>query len=161
VTKIVAIDSGLSHDDAGNCDHLAKTSARYCTSLRDKSRFFNMRAYPLLLVGTYNKQSGYARRPFLHLHYQFAHALQHSNRLVIAGYGWGDDGINAHIYNWMESSTDNKIVNIDPWFEEVRKRTRSGAAFAFRCWNKGSRLRVTTNKIEETSWAEIHRQFQQ
>jgi hypothetical protein len=85
VKKIIAADCGMSHPDSGNADRLTDTSPSYVASLRDDPRFLNVRAYPWVLVGTYNKQSSDTRPPFCHLHYRFTHALQHSSRLVIAG----------------------------------------------------------------------------
>ena len=153
--KIIAADSGLSHPDSGNADQPTDTSASCVATLRNDPRFLNLRAYPWILVGTYNKQSSYTRPPFYDLHFRFKHALQHSNRLIVAGYGWGDDGINAHIYDWMESNNDSNIVNIDPHFDRTEQRAKSEAAIAFRYWKTGNRLQVIEKGIQEVSWAEI------
>ena len=92
----------------------------------DKDRFLNRCENPLLLVGTFNKMLGYLSGVFDELHCRFHDELSTSNRLVVAGYGFGDKGINSQIIDWMFSSRLHQIVLIHPNTARLKSKARPG-----------------------------------
>ena len=107
---------------------------------------------PVLLIGTVNKMLEYLRGIFLQLHLQFYHRLAQTNRLVVSGYGFGDDGINMRIHEWMQSSDDRKLVVIDPNPESVRKKFGGHVRDERK---EQSKLLIEECGIEQISWERI------
>ena len=82
---------------------------------------------PLLLVGTFNKPTRYAKDLMIDIHYRFRRVLERSNVLVICGYSFGDKAINNHII--FSQVPERRIVVIDPRpREEVMNSARYAAA---------------------------------
>jgi hypothetical protein len=81
----------------------------------------------VILIGTFNKMLEYTQGVFAELYYLFRKRLQEVNHLVICGYGFGDKGINNSIIDWFRSDEQNKVVVIEPYKEELRKRVRPAA----------------------------------
>jgi hypothetical protein len=71
------------------------------------------RSNALLIFGG---QSGKltARGPFLQLRHEFEREILRSNRLLIIGYSFGDDHVNAILRRWVSTRTSAKMVIIEP-----------------------------------------------
>ena len=110
---------------------------------------------PVLLIGTVNKMLEYLRGIFLQLHIQFYQRLAQTNLLIISGYGFGDDGINMRISEWMQSSEDHKLLVIDPNPKSAEERFGGLINNPWDEWKKQSRLRVEECGLEQTDWEKI------
>jgi len=72
------------------------------------------------LVGGANKLLDYNFSIDLHLFHEFQSRLQHANRIVVAGYGFGDPGINVRLLDWVEGNQANRLLVIHPNPEKLR-----------------------------------------
>lgn len=114
---------------------------------------------PRILVGTFNKMLNYLTYIFTALFCLFYHHLSNSQRMVISGYGFGDQGINTRIIEWYYSSSDHKITLIEPNFEDLKKRSRGAMLDKWESWPKQGRLKILPRGIEDITWAEISDTF--
>ena len=71
---------------------------------------------PRLLIGTFNKPSGYAQGMMLDIHYRFRKILKESNTLVVCGYSFRDKAINSHIL--LSRRPGQSLIVIDPQCQE-------------------------------------------
>ena len=98
----------------------------------------------LFLTGTFNKMFSYLNPVFLELHYRFHRALGETTQLVIAGYGFGDKGINNRITDWMCSAGPNgarRMILIEPRsLNDVQQTARGAIAGKLRSWRDGGSL---------------------
>ncbi len=72
----------------------------------------SQRRGPIILVGADNKGVDYNKPVFDELHFQFYTALKKVKRLIVCGYGFGDNVINLRLRSWLNRSLENKIVLI-------------------------------------------------
>ncbi|NQT65683.1 MAG: SIR2 family protein [FCB group bacterium] len=76
-----------------------------------------------ILIGTFNKLIDYNYGIFSELFCLFINRLNQINILIISGYSFGDEGINAKIIEWYYKDSRNKIVLIDPNFDNQKKES--------------------------------------
>lgn len=57
--------------------------------------------------------------PFLQLLEAFRRRLADANRLIISGYSFGDEHVNALIRRWMRTKAGCKLLVVDPGFPEL------------------------------------------
>lgn len=67
-------------------------------------------ARPNFLSGSYNKITDYRHGIFVELHNRFFRILKENDTILMSGYGWNDSGINGWLYEWLNSSDENRIV---------------------------------------------------
>jgi len=67
---------------------------------------------PALIFGAGNKLR--AGGPYLELLRQFEDSLSRSDALLVVGYSFRDDHVNALVTNWLNSERANRIVVLDP-----------------------------------------------
>ena len=113
-------------------------------------------ALPLLLIGRHNKVLQYTRFLLEDLHHRFYISLRQSRLLVICGYGFGDEGINARIRDWKYAERSNVIVYVreeHPFFDF------HGANLGFHpdpmAWDADQTLVHVPRKAETVTWDEI------
>jgi len=106
---------------------------------------------PLLLIGTFNKLYSYASGELFDLHHMFREALRGSERLVVAGYGFGDKGINNHIVDWFFSSKKNRITVVHAQPEKLMRNARG----AIKRLKGNPMLSFVKKKIEAVTWNEV------
>ena len=109
----------------------------------------------IFLVGTYNKMIDYTRGIYQELRFQFYRSLRNVDQLIICGYGFGDEGINTEILEWIYSSPKNGLVIIHPRPEELREKVTFPIE---RMWGKckeQKKLEIIPKKFEETSWHDV------
>jgi hypothetical protein len=109
---------------------------------------------PLLLIGTFNKVFDYSHGIWSELHCRFGSSLTRSRRLVIAGYGFGDKGINARIAEWMSADSSRKIVVVDP-SADPSQYARPAIRMKWKPWQQSGRLHHFQRGVEQTDWPEI------
>lgn len=68
---------------------------------------------PVFLIGTFNKEENYSRHIFLDLIHKFRQSLYQSQLLVIIGYGFGDQGINSMIIDWMHHTSSSQVLVVN------------------------------------------------
>jgi hypothetical protein len=114
---------------------------------------------PKILIGTFNKMLDYLRDIYTPLFCLFYRQLSYAQRLVISGYGFGDQGINTRIIEWFYSSTDHKITIIHPAPEKLKRAARGAISNKWNSWISQNRLVVLAKKVEEITWSEISDTF--
>lgn len=62
-----------------------------------------------LLTGT-NKILSYNRGIFAEMFYQLHQSFKESNCMIMSGYGWGDEGINIRLGNWLDRNGTNLVI---------------------------------------------------
>ena len=131
----------------------------------DRDRILNRNERPFLLVGTFNKMLSYLSGVFIELHCRFHDGLSSSDRLVIAGYGFGDKGINNQIIDWMCSSHLHQIVVIHPDTARLKAKARLAIRGVpdergieegwWGHWEQAGRLKKIDKGVESVDWSEV------
>jgi hypothetical protein len=113
------------------------------------------RAKPVpLLIGTLNKLEEYSLSQIQNdLQHGFLHLLSCADLLVIAGYGFGDIGVNARIINWMYGRRGRRLVVIDPQVE--RAKDSPGVWAHWDRWLEFGVLFPLRQLIECTAWTDV------
>ena len=111
---------------------------------------------PKILVGTFNKMLDYLSDIYTDLFYLFYRHLSNTQRLIISGYGFGDQGINTRIIQWFYSASDNKIIIIHPEPEKLKRAARGAISNKWNSWIEEKRLIILQRRAEQISWQEIH-----
>jgi hypothetical protein len=112
---------------------------------------------PVLIVGSFNKLRDYSRGIIFDLQCLFSKYLNESNRLILSGYSFGDQGINSRIINWLYGERDRKIIiihkNEDELFQNARPAIRRILHGDTK--EKTSLINIIPKWFEETDWDEI------
>jgi len=96
---------------------------------------------PFFLTGTDNKILEYENNKYINLLIeQFKNKISDFDILVTSGYGFGDEGINKILIEWLEKSVNRRIVNIN----------KSEPSVIF-----NSRIITTGKYIQNTTYEEI------
>jgi hypothetical protein len=109
----------------------------------------------LLLVGTFNKIPEYTNRIFADLFCEFRRAMRETDLLIVCGYSFGDQGINAQVAEWADSADNAVMVVIHRNPEELKLGARGNIFFKWDRWFKGKKLVVVEKWIQDTSWKDI------
>jgi hypothetical protein len=103
-------------------------------------------------VGTYNKIMDYTLARYLSdLQCQFLRSLDASDLMVISGYSFGDEGVNARVTHWVYARRGRRVVVIDPCLSNARTQLRS----RWNIWQDHGVLFTVPRRIEDTSWEEV------
>jgi hypothetical protein len=116
---------------------------------------------PLLLVGTHNKISEYSSGVFADLHFVFRQRLRKTRVLVVAGYGFGDKGINTAILEWVYSDPKRSIIYIHPDPDAAQARARGAIRNKWDRWLKENVLRLVQERVENVAWPRLKKQVRQ
>jgi hypothetical protein len=106
----------------------------------------------VLLIGTLNKIIGYTSGPFLEILCYFRPSLFDLRTLVIYGYGFGDEGINRRILEWMGRDDKFRLLIIDRDKAILERDSRLS----------GLRNRISTIIVDENqplTWDEIKKEL--
>jgi hypothetical protein len=110
---------------------------------------------PLILIGRDNKPKDYAKPVFQELHSQFYCRLKGVNRLIVCGYGFGDDSINMRLQTWL-IKPENRLVLVHPRSDECLNRV---------CWcfkkqlQESKQYRFVQSSMEEVKWVDIKKEL--
>ncbi|NIA13225.1 MAG: hypothetical protein GWP08_04030 [Nitrospiraceae bacterium] len=115
---------------------------------------------PRMLIGTFNKSMSYLTSIFMELHLRFYQSLRDTKAVVVAGYGFGDKGINTRLLEWVWAPEKRRLVVIEPNLSEDSGLTPGPAARGAirRAWPgliERGRLIPIRREIENVSWGEI------
>ena len=114
---------------------------------------------PEFLIGTFNKMLSYNSPLYNRLMCEFSSQLDSSNRLIIAGYGFSDKGINTKLIDWFSNNQDNKAVIIAPDICKTIQNARLAIRSKFRDLRKCGRLKITEKGIEDADYYEVSRKL--
>lgn len=115
---------------------------------------------PLLLVGTHNKIAEYSSDVFADLHFVFRKRLRKTRVLVVAGYGFGDKGINTAILEWLYSDPKRSIIYVHPDPTRAQSRARGAISNKWEQWLKEGVLRVIHERVENVAWDPLKKQIE-
>lgn len=107
---------------------------------------------PLILTGRINKILEYHHSIYVDLHYSFYRLLPSVDSLIIAGYSFGDQGINSWIINWMNETAKHKILLLEPDTVNCIKYARKGIRDNWCLWEKQKRVYGISIPLESFSW---------
>jgi hypothetical protein len=88
------------------------------------ARWHSTERKPALIFGAGNKLR--AGGPYLELLRRFEASLEAQAGLVVVGYSFRDDHINAIVTSWMNGDVSRRLVVLDPAADEL---TRRGGAY--------------------------------
>lgn len=115
---------------------------------------------PLILIGTFNKLSDYSRNIAFELQHLFYSALKTVNTLIVAGYGFGDQGINSRIINWINNNSNNKIILIHPNPDQLKMTARKAISHEWIDWLNDGILKTIPKCIQELKLKDIIEKLQ-
>lgn len=110
---------------------------------------------PMFLAGTFNKMLDYSAGIYADLHYHFYNSLRMTSILVVSGYSFRDKGINNQITNWINSSSDKKIIIIHPEPKRLKSVARGSISNKWDGLIEEKKLSLIEKPIENTSWQDI------
>lgn len=110
---------------------------------------------PLLLVGTLNKITEYSAGVFGDLHFTFRQMLRTTKKLLVAGYSFGDKGINTAILEWLYCEKNRSIIYIHPDPIAARNRARGAIRNKWEMWLKDRVMRVVEARVESVLWVDL------
>jgi hypothetical protein len=111
-----------------------------------------------LLIGTFNKMLRYTGGIFRELYCRFDKHLRESTYLIVSGYGFGDQGINNVIIDWLNDNSCRKLIIINPddidlliedvriprpaMLSDIRQSTYFCCKFEDACWSEIKKLLI-------------------
>lgn len=135
------------------------TGHRY-VKLPSRPRGPSFKTLPVFLCGTDNKLVYYKHEPFHDLHNLWKRMLDEHHLMIMSGYGWNDQGINAKIEHWL-SKTENRLVLLH---QNPKAMLDNSDSMSYSCYEGY----VTRGKIipihkwlKETDWNSVKYQLAQ
>jgi hypothetical protein len=110
---------------------------------------------PEILVGTLNKILQYSNPIYLDLQCSFNRLLNHSAKLIVSGYSFGDKAINSRIIQWLDSLPSRKIIIIHPDPNYLLEHVRNAIRISWHRWLDDKKLFILQKSVEETNWDEL------
>jgi hypothetical protein len=105
------------------------------------------------LIGTDNKLSEYIRGMFLELYYRFYKKLNLTKTLIIAGYSFGDYGINEKLFDWVLQG-DNRMIIVDPFIENLKEKIWP---VLYSEWENERKIKPIKEYVENITWSGINK----
>jgi hypothetical protein len=107
-------------------------------------------------IGTYNKMTNYTLfRSLTDLQCQFLRWLDSSDLIVVAGYSFGDAGINARVQNWAVESPGRRMVLIDPCLDDAKRGWTISQNSHWADWQTAKIVVPLRKRIDDVTWAEV------
>jgi len=110
---------------------------------------------PLVQIGSFNKIHQYNRGIYFQLQCLFSNLLSTTDRLIISGYSFGDQGINNRIIDWIYSDQKNRIIIIHPNPEKLKEQSRPAITSKWDEWLKSKTMKIIPEFIQNVSLAQI------
>jgi hypothetical protein len=114
---------------------------------------------PLLLVGTFNKLYDYSGGVFGDQNARFRARLKKTMRLVVAGYGFGDKGINRIVLDWLMSPGDKRLIVIHPDPAALAGSARPAIGSKWNDLVSRGRLVTIAASVEQVGWPQVKAAF--
>lgn len=120
------------------------------STLPDPPRFEEER--PLILCGTVSKLLEYSLGVFSELNAALYAMLDSVDKLVISGFGFGDQGINNRVIEWFHGDAGRSILIIH--HDESKLREGAGRAInrLIDDFSDSGRISIMHSRIEEADW---------
>lgn len=112
---------------------------------------------PLMLIGTFNKLPRYSRGIFLDLLNAFRSRLADTDTLVVCGYGFGDQGVNSTVIEWLYGSRKRRLLVVHPEPERLATSARGAIRDKWPEWSSSGVLSLLPVPAEEATWADMAR----
>jgi hypothetical protein len=126
-----------------------------CAMDRSPNRCRQLDGLPIQ-IGTYNKIADYVRlRHLTDIHRHFVSCLDDANLMIVSGYSFGDEGINAPIINWLFADRTRRAVIIDPHPENARRELWG----YWDCLAANKAILTIPQGIECVEWDEVRRRL--
>ena len=109
---------------------------------------------PCLSIGTHNKVTAYFKQPFNELYGQLTRLLREEGavtRIVLAGYGGADKGVNLQVSDWMQTGDAREIVLVHPNPTSWLAGARPHLASQWPTWTAAGRIRTIPRPFEAVS----------
>lgn len=146
-----------------NWDEYDRGLAKTLTSDRNYARTgggerLTLQARTRVLVGTFNKIRDYSQRPYFDLQATFRRQMEKVDYLMVSGYSFGDKGVNAVLSEWMDASTQSKLLVLhadgDQYLEQAR-----GAVWNL--WERFGKARMFTypSHLIDCAWGVLREQI--
>lgn len=106
---------------------------------------------PCLSIGTHNKVTSYFRQPFNELYGQLTRVLREEgtvDRIVLAGYGGADKGVNLQVSDWMQAGDHRRLVLVHPRPAEWLAAARPHLAMQWPDWQGAGRTSTLEKRFE-------------
>ena len=106
---------------------------------------------PCLSIGTHNKVTSYFKQPFNELYGLVTRLLREEGavtRVVLAGYGGADKGVNLQISDWMQTGDAREIVLVHPNPDSWLAGARPHLASQWPTWTAEGRIKTISKPFE-------------
>ena len=113
-----------------------------------------------LLIGTFNKVRDYFNAPYFDLWRTFRSQMSAIDLLVISGYSFGDKGVNTVLSDWMNASTQSRILILHNSRDgECLGRARGAVR---KLWDqfRDSRMFIQSAYLNECDWPSLRSKYQ-
>lgn len=145
----------------GNTEFIAKSISSDIDHKKDENGKHILPVYKKaeILIGTFNKLIDYNYGIFSELLCLFINKLSQINILIISGYGFGDEGINAKIIGWYYKDKKNKIILIHSNFEKLK--IESSFKYKFDDMQRENRFFLINKKFQDATYEEIKQKLEE
>jgi hypothetical protein len=110
---------------------------------------------PQFLIGTFNKMIEYTSPVYLTHYYQFARSLESLSTLIVCGYGFGDKGINGPIVDWMNGSSERRMLVIHPRPVSLARYARRAIGKYWEMWKDYRQVVEIPKGAKTVTWADL------
>ncbi len=114
---------------------------------------------PTFLTGTFSKILAYQTGNFPALHAHFQQRLRAADRVVAAGYGFGDKAINNHLITWLAGNLARRMVVCHERADEAKRDSRLAIRDRWDNWQHAGRLVTVPKFIADLSFADLAREL--
>ena len=112
-----------------------------------------------ILIGTFNKLLEYSRPLYFRLTVHFDRILADHDTMLVAGYGFGDKGINTRIIDWLEDLEDRRLIVLHEDPTGLLRGARGAVRNHWEDWTEAKRVVVAERWLADTSYEEIRRLY--
>lgn len=115
---------------------------------------------PELLIGTSNKILNYPRSLYSEMFFRLHSTLKRIDSLIIVGYGFRDKAINSKIIEFMNCSSNNRLIIIDKkQIEFLREMARPAIQKSLDLWIRNKQLFYIDESIQNVDWNKIKKYY--
>ena len=112
-----------------------------------------------IVMGTFNKALDYHSGMFLDLYWRAESTLRSSVRLVVIGYGFSDQALNASLIGWMLRCPSARMYICDADPTTMLARSRPAANNSLCYWLERGRVVLDARSAETVPESEVLHEF--
>lgn len=104
-----------------------------------------------------DKETICTRSVYSDLQFDFESALRRVNRVVVSGFGWGDQGITNRVVNWLERDEHNRLLLLHEGVDSLDSWTNAleHIGSSFREQREAGRFLVHNAWMSDTAYSDI------